>query len=132
MPARPGEAVYWYVTLGEETGTLSLYTEDVFEQRAAELEQSELEREELLEYERLMFSLAQRVEMDKQGRIRIPENLWKLSGLGPDVMLLGVKDHLEVRDRGQWTAVLNRVREERSGVMNPRQAMKRRGQSPSV
>jgi MraZ protein len=120
-----GETVYLYVTLGEGR-TLALYTERGFEQRARELDSSELDAEQLLAYERLLFSTSQRVELDKQGRVRLPEPLLKRTQLGGEVVLLGVKDHLEVRDRGSWLAYLDQMLSEgAAALMNPRRAMKR-------
>lgn len=122
-------AIGFYVTLGEGQ-VLCLYTVEGFEQRATELDRSELEADELLAYERLMFSLAQRVEMDKQGRVRLPENLLKRSSLGNDVVLIGVKDHLEVRDREAWLAYVQEVLvSDPKVLMNPRRAMRGRGRA---
>jgi MraZ protein len=98
----PGAGVvHLYVTLGEGN-CLAIYTEQGFDQRARELDQSELDADRILEYERVMFSLSRRVELDQQGRVRLPENLLAMTGLKGDVVLLGVKDHLEIRDRGAW------------------------------
>ena len=117
--------VYWYVTLGEDH-CLALYTQEGFERRAEELEQSELEPEELLDYERVFFSLAQRVEMDKNGRIRLPEQLLRMTDVGSEVVLIGVKDRLEIRNRQAWYEHLQKVLENKPDrVMNPRRAMKR-------
>ena len=64
--------------------------------------------EELLEYEQLLYSQATRVEMDKSGRIRIPERMLKMADLGSPVVVLGVKDHLEVRDPQRWEQLRRR------------------------
>lgn len=126
-----GDAVYLYVTLGDDQA-LCLYTPGGFEQRARELDGSELEPEELLDYERLLFSLARRVEMDRQGRVRLPEALLKQAGLGSEVVLLGVKDHLEVRDRSAWQSYVQQILRERPQIlMNPRRAM-RRAKAPAM
>lgn len=110
---------------------LALYTEAAFEQRAAELDQSQLDAHELLSYERLLFSLARRVEIDKQGRVRLPENLLKRTGLHANVVLLGVKDHLEIRDRQAWQNHVEQMLANHPDVlMNPRQAM-RSGAKPN-
>ena len=124
--AGEGDPIALYVTLGEDQ-SLSLYTETGFEQRATELDASELDAEELLAYERLLFSLARRVEMDKQGRVRLPETLLKQARLGAEVVLLGVKDHLEVRDRQNWIEHVQQVLKDRPELlMNPRRAMRRK------
>lgn len=122
--ATQGDALFVYVTLDDRA--LSLYTEQGFEQRAADLDHSELDAPELLEYERLLFSLARRVEVDRQGRVRLPDNLLSQAGLNAEVVLLGVKDHLEVRDRQSWRDHVTNLLRDRPGVlMNPRQAMRR-------
>jgi len=121
----PQPQVFLYVTLGED-GAMCLYTEQGFEQRAAELDHSSLEAQELLEYERLMFSLARRVELDRQGRVRLPENLIAMAGLKTEVVLLGVKDHLEIRDRSAWQDHVRKMLAERPTIlMNPRRAMRK-------
>ncbi|MEX0654084.1 MAG: hypothetical protein WD534_13545 [Phycisphaeraceae bacterium] len=125
--AAEGDTVYLYVTLGDDQA-LSLYTEDGFEQRARELDDSELNAGDLLAYERLLFSLARRVELDRQGRVRLPDNLLKQAGLGSEVVLLGVKDHLEVRDRESWNEYVQQMLKSQPQVlMNPRRAMRQAG-----
>lgn len=123
--AAEDEVISLYVTLGEDA-VLSLYTEQAFEKRAAELDASELDADELLAYERLLFSLARRVELDKQGRVRLPENLLARTELGTDIVILGVKDHLELRNRIQWLEHVETMLRNRPGLlMNPRRAMRR-------
>jgi len=114
-----------YVTFGEG-GCLCLYTEAGFEKRAEALDDSPLESEELLAYERYFFSLARRVEMDSAGRVRLPEQLLAKTQLGSEVVLIGVKDHLEIRDRGTWEREIEQVLNEKPGLlMNPRRAMRK-------
>lgn len=121
-----GEPVHLYVTLTEGQA-LALYPEKAFEERARQLDDSNLEADQLLAYERLLFSLARRVEIDKQGRARLPENLLSRTGLSGDVVLLGVKDHLEVRDRASWQAYVEQMLSEQPDLlMNPRRAMRPR------
>lgn len=123
-----GEPVHLYVTLTEGQA-LALYPEDAFEQRARELDESTLDADELLNYERLFFSLARRVEIDKQGRVRLPEQLLKRTGLHSEVVLLGVKDHLEVRDRDAWLDYVQQMLADKPELlMNPRRAMRQKGE----
>jgi MraZ protein len=119
-------ATHVYVTLGEGQA-LCLYSEEDFEKRAADLDHSQLEPEDLLAYERLMYSLARRVDLDKQGRVRLPENLLSLAQLGADVVLIGVKDHLEIRDRGAWQRHVQQTLAQHPNLLvNPRRAMHRK------
>jgi MraZ protein len=52
--------------------------------------------------QRFFFASATDVELDKQGRIVIPANLLETAGMGRDVTVAGVYDHLEVWDRAAW------------------------------
>lgn len=117
------EPLHWFATLGDGQ-VLCLYTERDFNRRAAELDQSQLDAEELLEYERLMFSLTRRVEVDKQGRIRLPEQLMSMTTLGSDVVLIGVKDHLEIHDRSTWNEHVKQMLSKQGMLRNPRRMMK--------
>ncbi len=49
---------------------------------------------------------AVRVELDRQGRIRIPAELAQRASLQKETVLLGVLDHLELWDRQQWEQYL--------------------------
>ena len=108
----------FYVTLGESR-SLCLYSEQGFQDRAEELRNSEADPDLLLEFESLWFSLARCVELDSVGRIRLPETLLKRTGLGSAVMLLGMNDHLEIRDRDTWHAFVDQMLDKQH-VMNPR------------
>jgi MraZ protein len=123
-PQRDGEALY--VVIGEGP-TLCLYTERGFEKRAEELDHSQLDADEVLEYERVLFSLAQRLEVDKQGRVRLPETLLGLADPGKDVVLIGVKDHLEIRSREQWSRQLQEMLAQKPQLLrNPRKVLQKK------
>jgi len=117
-----------YVSLGEKGDHLCIYTEQAFERRADELDRSELDPEQVLEFERVWYSLSRKVEIDAQGRIRMPEQLLAMSGLGKDVVLIGAKDRLEIRDRQTWLAYLKETLQSRPQMlMNPRRVMRGTG-----
>ena len=64
-------------------------------------------RSSVANYLRLYYSQAERVEIDGQGRIRLPERLVEFAQLRQEVVLLGVHDHIEIWD----SAVVERVLE---------------------
>jgi len=118
-----------YVVLCEGP-VLAIYTQKVIEKRADELDNSTLPPEEVLEYERFFFSQVRPVQLDKQGRIRLPEQLLKQVDLKRDVVLIGVKDHLEIHDRNAWREQFDAKLEEKPHLlMNPRRVM---GQRPAA
>jgi len=129
-PKHSDDPVLLYVTLDEDE-TLCLYTEIGYEKRAEELDHSLIDAEELIEYENYFYAMTQEVEIDKQGRITLPADLLERSGLNSDVVLIGAKDHLQVRDRKTWYEKLDRVLKERPEIFrNPRLAMRPRRNDP--
>jgi len=51
---------------------------------------------------RIFFSGASLLEVDKAGRILIPQNLRKFAGLENEVVITGVGDHFEIWSADQW------------------------------
>jgi MraZ protein len=58
---------------------------------------------------RFFFSGAAVGEPDRQGRIAIPTALTRHAGLGRDVVIAGVYDHVEIWDRDAWTEQMRQV-----------------------
>ena len=54
----------------------------------------------------LFYARAERVVLDKQNRIRIPERLMKLASLQHEAVIVGVNDHAEVWDKHSWEQFL--------------------------
>jgi MraZ protein len=90
-----------YVAPGTD-GSLGIYTEEAFSQLAERLERASPTRQEVRAFLRLFYTQAQRVELDRQGRIRIPVELAQISRLEKEVVLLGVQNHLELWAADQW------------------------------
>ena len=59
--------------------------------------------------QRHFFSGAAEAELDKQGRIGVPGALIEHAGLGKDVVVAGVHDHVEIWDRVAWREQLTEV-----------------------
>lgn len=54
----------------------------------------------------LYFGQTEAVDVDRTGRILIPDRLLQLGGLGNEVVLIGVDDHLELWDATRWQQYL--------------------------
>ncbi len=52
--------------------------------------------------QRYFFSAAAEAKLDKQGRVMLPAALIEHAGLGREVIVAGVYDHLEIWDRAAW------------------------------
>ncbi|HEX3726656.1 MAG TPA: division/cell wall cluster transcriptional repressor MraZ [Pirellulales bacterium] len=90
-----------YVAPGTD-GSLALYTEEALAQLALRLGHSSPNAQDVRAFRRLFYAQAQAVELDAQGRVRIPSELAQLAGLSKEGVLLGVQDHLELWDRNRW------------------------------
>src|SRR5439155_5590676 len=58
---------------------------------------------------RFMFAGATETELDKQGRIMLPPALIEHARLGREVVVAGVRDHVEIWDRAAWRKQLKEV-----------------------
>jgi MraZ protein len=94
-----------YVAPGTD-GSLVLYGEETFARLAERLAGASPTRRDVRAFLRLFYARAQRVELDAQGRVRIPAELAKFAHLEKDVVLLGVQDHLELWAAQRWQSYL--------------------------
>ena len=94
-----------YVAPGTD-GSLAIYTEQSFSELGQRLGDVSPTGQNVRAFTRLFYARAQRVELDKQGRIRIPAELVELAGLGREAVLLGVQDHLELWAVDRWKQYL--------------------------
>lgn len=95
-----------YVAPGTDK-SLVLYSPAGFEKLAKKIARQSLNRVEVRDYKRLFYSRAERVELDAQGRVRIPERLVAFAELSRDIVLVGVHDHAEIWDGSKWDAYLS-------------------------
>jgi len=59
--------------------------------------------------QRHLFSGASEAQLDKQGRVMISAPLIEHAGLARDVVVVGIRDHLEIWDRDEWRRELAEV-----------------------
>ncbi|HAC91275.1 MAG TPA: cell division/cell wall cluster transcriptional repressor MraZ, partial [Planctomycetaceae bacterium] len=57
-------------------------------------------------FSRLFYAQAQPAEVDRNGRLRIPVELAKWAGLVSEVVVVGVRDRIEVWDSVVWDRFL--------------------------
>jgi MraZ protein len=96
-----------YIAPGTDR-SLYLYSVAAFEELAERLAKQSTSRTEVRNYLRLFYSRADKLELDSQGRVRIPDRLAELAQLERDVVLLGVHDHAEIWDRRLWDDFLEK------------------------
>ena len=87
-------------------GSVALYTAGAYEELANQLGQNSPTGSGVRAFSRLFYAQSQQVEVDRHGRLRLPAALASLAELQGEVVLLGVRDHLEIWDRGRWEKYL--------------------------
>jgi MraZ protein len=90
-------------------GSLALYTEAALARLAERLAAASPNGQDVRAFGRLFYARAQAVELDSQGRVRIPPELAQLAGLASEAVLLGVQDHLELWDKSRWETYVTQL-----------------------
>lgn len=67
-------------------------------------------------FARSFFAMASDQTPDRQGRVQIPESLRTYAGLGKDLVVVGVADHIEVWAADTWRTVVTEADEYYSEV----------------
>jgi MraZ protein len=101
-----GNCSVLYIAPGTD-GSLVVYTEQSFLELGEQLGHASPTARDIRAFGRLFYARAQRVEIDRQGRVRIPADLAHLFAVGKEIMLIGVRDHMEVWGRAQWEEYLS-------------------------
>lgn len=81
---------------------LFLYTFEEWEKLADKLANLPISQSKTRAFARLMLAGAMDVEMDKQGRIVLPEYLRKFAGMNKKVVVAGLYSRLELWDQVAW------------------------------
>ncbi len=95
----------FYLVMGAN-GILCLYPEKYFQQIALAGAPGMAAPDEAVTFERLTFALASKVELDRQGRLLLGEKLRKRARLGNSLTLVGIRDHIELWNSGDWERYL--------------------------
>ena len=96
---RDGDAFFLVIGVNRKPW---FYPEKYYETMVAQVPSEITPTSVLLSRDQLLFGMASRLEWDKQGRVLMPDKTLKRTGLGRDVTLIGVRDHLELWNRADW------------------------------
>ena len=81
---------------------LRIYTEAAFGRLADQLPATLAPNPTQADFDASFFGYAERLETDSAGRLQLPKVHVQLAALGTEVVVVGARTHLEVRDRDQW------------------------------
>jgi MraZ protein len=98
-PAKHGNA---WICVPWPGGILRLYPEARFEQLAQTVQGTLIPDRDEAELEAALFGFAERLEMDSAGRVVLPRGHLERTALSGEVIVIGARDRLEVRDRSAW------------------------------
>ena len=108
IPARLREGIdrreegYGFVAVNRFDNVLYLYTPRAYEEIAPEFDASSQTNPDVRNYQRVTYGLSEDLEMDRMGRVLIPEHLAKECGFSKKVVVVGVRNHIEVWPRDRW------------------------------
>lgn len=100
-----GESVgeVFYVTPGTD-GSLAVYDQASFQRVASRLDSAPPTERDVRAFSRLFYAQAHRIEIDRQSRLRVPQQLANWAGLTKEAVLIGAGDHMELWDSAKWEA----------------------------
>jgi MraZ protein len=101
-----GEPTTLFLTPGPDQ-SLWVYTQEGLARLAEKLEQAPGSNADGRVFQRLYFARTETLDVDRSGRILIPDRLLQLAGLRHEVVLIGVRDHLELWDAERWQKYLD-------------------------
>ena len=96
-----GNIRYWILTRGLDN-CLALYTPDRWDEVVKSVTEISFTKKKARDFQRLLFSKAVQVDVDKNGRILLPEYLKKIGGLQKKIVFAGVADRIELWEEETW------------------------------
>ncbi|AXY25978.1 cell division/cell wall cluster transcriptional repressor MraZ [Suicoccus acidiformans] len=105
MPAkfRPDLGSSFIVTRGLD-GCLFGFPMESWEVIQEKLTQLPLAKKDARAFTRFFYSAATEVEIDKQGRINLPQNLLSYAKIEKECQVIGVSDRIEIWSKASWDA----------------------------
>jgi MraZ protein len=90
-----------YLTLGQD-GCLYAFPSEEWHRRSDEVRSRPLSGQEARAYARMFFGSAERVDLDNQGRLVIPQRLRAAIGLAREAVVVGVSERLDIWAADAW------------------------------
>ena len=112
-PERDGNA---FIAIEGVDGRLCLYPENYYDALLIQGRSQAMPGADVLAYNRWNLGATETIELDKQGRLLLPERTVEESSLGKDVTMVGVNDHLELWNRSEWEAERQALRARKAEI----------------
>ena len=92
----------FYLVPGTPKTTLSLYADRYFEQYAEAYHASLDPNEQRDNFEKVFYAMATLLDLDKQGRVLLPQWILDRVAIGKQVTVTGARDHLVLWNRAEY------------------------------
>lgn len=103
VPARYRERLSGELVLTRgNDGCLYLFTQEAFEPLSEKLDAMPMGESDVRNLRRSVYSSAEPVELDKQGRIVIPDHLRSYASIESEVTIIGVGKYVEIWNTAKW------------------------------
>ena len=106
----------FYMMLGPNR-VISLYPEKIYERMVLVVAPGMAAPDEALAIDRVNYSMASKVDLDRQNRVLVSEKMRVRSGINQHVTLIGVRDHIEIWDQAVWAQYLQSHIDSQADVM---------------
>ena len=103
------------VTKGLEN-CLFLYTKSDWQELAEKISRLPISQSSSRAFSRLMLAGAMEAEMDKQGRIVLPDYLRKYAGLNKKAVVNGLYNRIEIWDEAVWSKYKSATEKDSSNI----------------
>lgn len=90
-----------YIMRGHE-GALEIYRKETFEAKLDEIASLPYNQKSSRDFVRLTLSSVVELDVDRQGRVQIPQQVINDYAISKDVAIIGVYDHIEIWSRDKW------------------------------
>ena len=91
----------FFVTRGLDT-CLFMFPEEEWKQQEAKFKGLSFTKRESRKFNRIFFSGAVEVRVDKQGRILLPTYLKQYADIKKEIMVIGVSSRIEIWSKDKW------------------------------
>lgn len=95
---------------------LFLYTKEEWQKLAEKLAQLPISKSNTRAFSRLMLAGAMEVEIDKQGRVVLPEYLRKYASMNKKVVVSGLYSRIEIWDQAKWDSYKGAMEKESGNI----------------
>lgn len=95
---------------------LQAFPRPVWQQLAQKVSSLSLGSPEARNLRRILFANAAEVEVDRQGRILVPQNLREYAGLAEQVVITGMDTYFELWSSERWRAVIEQLDTSGAGI----------------